>query len=34
VTAGVVLRSFAPARVSLEDVFIQVYGEQHEMAGV
>jgi ABC-2 type transport system ATP-binding protein len=34
VTAGVVLRSFAPARVSLEDVFIQVYGEQHEMAEV
>ena len=32
--AGVAVRSFATARASLEEIFIQVYGEQHEMAEV
>jgi ABC-2 type transport system ATP-binding protein len=32
--AGVGVRSFATARASLEEIFIQVYGEQHEMAEV
>jgi ABC-2 type transport system ATP-binding protein len=32
VGAGVAVRSFTTTRVSLEQVFIQVYGEQHEMA--
>jgi ABC-2 type transport system ATP-binding protein len=33
VEAGVAVRSFTPARVSLEEIFIQVYGEQ-QMAEV
>ncbi|MEV4988435.1 ABC transporter ATP-binding protein [Pseudarthrobacter sp. LMD1-1-1.1] len=32
VEAGVSLRSFTPARISLEEIFIKVYGEQHELA--
>ncbi|MDQ0144752.1 ABC transporter ATP-binding protein [Pseudarthrobacter niigatensis] len=32
VQAGVALRSFTPARVSLDEIFIKVYGEQHELA--
>jgi ABC-2 type transport system ATP-binding protein len=32
--AGVAVRSFATARASLEEIFIQVYGEQHERADV
>src|SRR5688500_14683909 len=32
--AGVAVRSFTTARASLEEIFIQVYGEQHEMAEV
>jgi ABC-2 type transport system ATP-binding protein len=31
---GVAVRSFTTARTSLEDVFIKVYGESHEMAEV
>ncbi|MFC4394692.1 ABC transporter ATP-binding protein [Arthrobacter sedimenti] len=31
VQAGVALRSFAPARISLDEIFIKVYGEQHEL---
>ncbi|WP_455834085.1 ABC transporter ATP-binding protein [Pseudarthrobacter siccitolerans] len=30
--AGAAVRSFTTARVSLDDIFIQVYGEQNEMA--
>ena len=32
VEAGVSLKSFTPARISLDEIFIKVYGEQHEMA--
>ncbi|MEV4991573.1 ABC transporter ATP-binding protein [Pseudarthrobacter sp. LMD1-1-1.1] len=32
VEAGVSLRSFTPARISLDEIFIKVYGEQHELA--
>lgn len=32
VEAGVAVRSFAPARISLDEIFIKVYGEQHELA--
>ncbi|MHC6592747.1 ABC transporter ATP-binding protein [Arthrobacter sp. C152] len=32
VQAGVSLRSFTPARISLDEIFIKVYGEQHELA--
>ncbi|GIU58056.1 ABC transporter ATP-binding protein [Arthrobacter sp. NicSoilC12] len=31
VEAGVSLRSFTPARISLDEIFIKVYGEQHEL---
>jgi ABC-2 type transport system ATP-binding protein len=31
---GVTVRSFTTARTSLEEIFIRVYGEQHEPAGV
>jgi ABC-2 type transport system ATP-binding protein len=31
---GVAVRSFTTARTSLEEVFIKVYGEHHELAGV
>ena len=31
--AGAAVRSFTTARVALDDIFIQVYGEQNEMAG-
>ncbi|WP_445156000.1 ABC transporter ATP-binding protein [Arthrobacter sp. Hor0625] len=31
---GVAVRSFATARTSLDEVFIKVYGEQHELAEV
>lgn len=32
VEAGAVVRSFTPARISLDEIFIKVYGEQHELA--
>ncbi|MDQ0118452.1 ABC-2 type transport system ATP-binding protein [Pseudarthrobacter defluvii] len=32
VETGVGLRSFTPARISLDEIFIKVYGEQHELA--
>ncbi|MFC8523411.1 ABC transporter ATP-binding protein [Pseudarthrobacter sp. NPDC057230] len=32
VEAGVSVRSFTPALISLEEIFIKVYGEQHELA--
>jgi len=32
VDAGAGVRSFTPARISLDEIFIQVYGEQHELA--
>jgi ABC-2 type transport system ATP-binding protein len=31
--AGVIVRSFATGKPSLEDIFVQVYGEQTELAG-
>ena len=34
VTSGVGVRSFTTERTSLEEIFIRVYGEQHELAGV
>jgi ABC-2 type transport system ATP-binding protein len=34
VDAGVSVRSFAPSRLSLEDIFVQVYGDQNELAEV
>ncbi len=34
VRAGVAVRSFTTARVSLDEIFVQVYGEQHEIAEV
>ena len=33
VTSGVVVSSFTTERTSLEEIFIRVYGEQHELAG-
>lgn len=32
VEAGAGIRSFTPARISLDEIFIKVYGEQHELA--
>jgi ABC-2 type transport system ATP-binding protein len=34
VERGVAVRSFTTARTSLEEIFIRVYGEQNEPAGV
>jgi ABC-2 type transport system ATP-binding protein len=34
VTAGVLVRSFTTSKLSLEEIFVTVYGEQNEMAGV
>jgi ABC-2 type transport system ATP-binding protein len=34
VDAGVAVRSFMPARVSLDEIFLQVYGDQNEPAEV
>jgi ABC-2 type transport system ATP-binding protein len=34
VDAGVKVRSFTPSRLSLEDIFVKVYGDQNEMAEV
>ena len=31
VEAGAGVRSFTPARISLDEIFIKVYGEQHEL---
>ena len=31
VEAGLGIRSFTPARISLDEIFIKVYGEQHEL---
>jgi ABC-2 type transport system ATP-binding protein len=33
VDAGVLVRSFSTSKLSLDEIFIRVYGEQHEMAG-
>ncbi len=33
VELGVAVRSFTPARTSLEDIFLKIYGEQREPAG-
>lgn len=30
VTAGVLLRSFTPSKISLDEIFVQVYGEQNQ----
>jgi ABC-2 type transport system ATP-binding protein len=32
IEAGVAVRSFTPARVSLDEIFLQVYGDQNELA--
>ncbi|MBT2568152.1 ATP-binding cassette domain-containing protein [Arthrobacter sp. ISL-85] len=32
VETGAGIRSFTPARISLDEIFIKVYGEQHELA--
>jgi ABC-2 type transport system ATP-binding protein len=32
VTAGVAVSSFTTERTSLEEIFIRVYGDQHELA--
>jgi ABC-2 type transport system ATP-binding protein len=32
VNGGVAVRSFTPARTSLDEIFIKVYGEDHQMA--
>ncbi len=34
VQLGVAVRSFTPARTSLEEIFLKIYGEQREPAGV
>jgi len=31
VEAGAGIRSFTPTRISLDEIFIKVYGEQHEL---
>jgi ABC-2 type transport system ATP-binding protein len=33
VAAGVLVRSFTTSKLSLEEIFVSVYGEQNEMAG-
>jgi ABC-2 type transport system ATP-binding protein len=33
VDAGVLVRSFTTSKLSLEEIFVSVYGEQNEMAG-
>jgi ABC-2 type transport system ATP-binding protein len=32
VDAGVLVRSFATSKLSLDEIFVSVYGEQNEMA--
>uniref|UniRef100_UPI0011B03EAB ATP-binding protein DrrA1-3 family domain-containing protein n=1 Tax=Cryobacterium sp. Y57 TaxID=2048287 RepID=UPI0011B03EAB len=34
VDAGVLVRSFTTSKLSLEEIFVRVYGAQSEMAGV
>jgi ABC-2 type transport system ATP-binding protein len=34
VEAGVLVRSFVTSKLSLDDIFVRVYGDQNEMAGV
>jgi ABC-2 type transport system ATP-binding protein len=34
VDAGVLVRNFTTSKLSLDDIFVQVYGDENELVGV